>query len=84
MTDMPIGSIISAVAVLLIHILIKPVKRVKPSMMRFPEVPVILMSGYTEQDAFTRFGATGLAGFLQKPFSAEILGAKLGSALGLR
>jgi CheY-like chemotaxis protein len=45
------------------------------------DLPVILMSGYNEQDAVARFAASGLAGFLQKPFSAEMLGAKVGKAL---
>jgi CheY-like chemotaxis protein len=48
-----------------------------------PEVPVILMSGFSEQDAVARFAAAGLAGFLQKPFTAAELSSKLGSALGL-
>ena len=33
-----------------------------------PEVPVILCSGYNEQDATERFVGEGLAGFLQKPY----------------
>lgn len=48
-----------------------------------PNVPVILMSGFNEQDAIARFAASGLAGFLQKPFTAAELASKLGSALGL-
>jgi two-component system cell cycle sensor histidine kinase/response regulator CckA len=43
--------------------------------------PVLLMSGYTEQDAVARFSGKGLAGFLQKPFTAEMLSSKLGVAL---
>jgi signal transduction histidine kinase/CheY-like chemotaxis protein len=38
-----------------------------------PGVPVILCSGYTEQEAVQRFVGTGLAGFLQKPFGQEAL-----------
>jgi PAS domain S-box-containing protein len=48
------------------------------------DLPVILMSGYNEQDAVARFAASGLAGFLQKPFSAATLSAKVGKALGKR
>jgi two-component system, cell cycle sensor histidine kinase and response regulator CckA len=48
------------------------------------DVPVILMSGYNEQDAVARFAGGELAGFLQKPFSAEALGAKVGRALRKR
>ena len=40
-----------------------------------PELPVILMSGYSEQDAVAKFGAQGLAGFLQKPFQPDALRA---------
>ena len=40
------------------------------------ELPVILMSGFAEDDAFSRLGETGLAGFLKKPFKAhELLSA---------
>lgn len=46
-----------------------------------PDVPVILMSGYSEQDAIARFAGSGLAGFLQKPFTAESLDAKVSAAL---
>ncbi|MEE9384045.1 MAG: response regulator [Nannocystaceae bacterium] len=38
-----------------------------------PKVPVILMSGYNEQDATSRFAGEGLAGFLQKPFRYDAL-----------
>ena len=40
-------------------------------------VPVLLMSGYSEQDAVTRFAGKGLAGFVQKPFSLELLRERL-------
>jgi PAS domain S-box-containing protein len=33
------------------------------------QVPIILMSGYNEQDAIPAFAGKGLAGFLQKPFT---------------
>lgn len=33
-----------------------------------PEVKVILTSGYSEQDAISRFSGKGLAGFIQKPY----------------
>jgi PAS domain S-box-containing protein len=38
-----------------------------------PEVRVVLMSGFTEQDAVSRFTGKGLAGFIQKPFDTEAL-----------
>jgi len=51
-----------------------------------PELPIVLMSGYNEQDAVARFAGKGLAGFLQKPFTInamrdglrEVLRAKAG------
>lgn len=36
-------------------------------------VPVLLMSGYNQQTAIARFTDLGLAGFIQKPFSAKTL-----------
>ncbi|MBX7259023.1 MAG: PAS domain S-box protein [Candidatus Hydrogenedentes bacterium] len=38
-----------------------------------PEVPVILSSGFSEQEASSRFTSAGLAGFIQKPYSLEEL-----------
>jgi two-component system, cell cycle sensor histidine kinase and response regulator CckA len=38
-----------------------------------PDVPVVLMSGYTEQDATSRFTGLKLAGFLKKPFTIDEL-----------
>jgi len=37
------------------------------------EVVVILSSGYNEQDAISNFTHKGLAGFIQKPYRAEML-----------
>jgi PAS domain S-box-containing protein len=45
------------------------------------EVPVLLMSGYNEQDAVMRFAGKGLAGFVQKPFTVEMLRERLMSVL---
>jgi CheY-like chemotaxis protein len=46
-----------------------------------PEMPVILASGYNEQDATSRFAGKGLAGFIQKPFRMKDLLEKLRQAL---
>lgn len=46
-----------------------------------PDVRVLLMSGYTEQEVTTRFAGKGLAGFLQKPFQLATLLAKVRQAL---
>ena len=45
-----------------------------------PHLPVVLMSGYNEQDAVARFAGSGLAGFVQKPFTADLLSVKIGRA----
>jgi CheY-like chemotaxis protein len=37
------------------------------------DLPVLLMSGFTEHDALDRFAGKGLSGFLQKPFKTEDL-----------
>ncbi len=42
-----------------------------------PDVRVLLMSGYNEQEAMSRFIGKGLAGFLQKPFKVGSLRARL-------
>jgi PAS domain S-box-containing protein len=49
-----------------------------------PDVPVLLMSGYNEQEAITRFAGQGLAGFVQKPFGADQLREKLVGVLRAR
>ncbi|HEY6041174.1 MAG TPA: GAF domain-containing protein, partial [Anaerolineae bacterium] len=46
-----------------------------------PEVKVLLMSGYTEQEATSRFAGKGLAGFLQKPYTPQELHEKIQSIL---
>ncbi len=45
------------------------------------DVPVLLMSGYDEQEAISRFESKELAGFLQKPFTVEQLASKLRAIL---
>jgi CheY-like chemotaxis protein len=47
-----------------------------------PELPVILMSGYSEGELTQRFAGLGLAGFLQKPFNVDGLIAKVKAVLG--
>jgi PAS domain S-box-containing protein len=47
------------------------------------DVRVLLMSGYNEQEVTRLFVGRGLAGFLQKPFRAEDLYAKVASTLGI-
>jgi PAS domain S-box-containing protein len=49
-----------------------------------PDLPVLLASGYTEADAAERCqsGSGGCAGFIQKPYRAAQLGARLRALLG--
>lgn len=49
-----------------------------------PALPVVLMSGYSEQEARARFAENGIAGFLQKPFQIRTLREKVESVLGQR
>ncbi|MFT7485646.1 MAG: two-component system cell cycle sensor histidine kinase/response regulator CckA, partial [Candidatus Paceibacteria bacterium] len=46
-----------------------------------PECKVVLMSGYSGQDATSRFVGKGLAGFLQKPFKHQDVVEVLAGAL---
>jgi PAS domain S-box-containing protein len=45
------------------------------------DLPVVLMSGYSEQEAADRLGEEAIAGFLQKPFSPAAVVAKVNDAL---
>ncbi len=47
-----------------------------------PDVPVVLTSGFNEQEAVRRFAGKRLAGFLQKPFTAQQLAQAIRNALG--
>jgi len=47
-----------------------------------PDIPVVLSSGYNEVEAVSRFETSGLAGFLQKPYTATALAGKIRKALG--
>lgn len=47
-----------------------------------PRLPVVLSSGFEEQDTLLGLQECGPAGFLQKPYSIHDLREKLGEALG--
>jgi PAS domain S-box-containing protein len=47
-----------------------------------PDVCVILSSGYNEVEAVRRFTTKGLAGFIQKPYTAAQLGEAIKGAIG--
>ena len=47
-----------------------------------PDLPAVVMSGYTTDDIHDLFTGTRVAEFLQKPFSLASLRAALGAALG--
>jgi CheY-like chemotaxis protein len=46
-----------------------------------PDMPVVLTSGYNQQEALHRFDSKNLAGFLQKPFKAGELIKRIQVAL---
>jgi PAS domain S-box-containing protein len=46
-----------------------------------PRLPVVLSSGYNEVEAIRRFTGKGLAGFLQKPYTAAALAEKVQTIL---
>ncbi len=48
---------------------------------RRPGLPVILCSGYSEEENAQRFAELGLAGFIQKPFTLAALAATIEEAL---
>jgi CheY-like chemotaxis protein len=46
-----------------------------------PQIPVVLTSGYSEQDVLAEFLGRGLAGFLAKPYQSSQFAAVLRLAL---
>ncbi len=42
-----------------------------------PDVPILLSSGFSEEEAVRRFADKGVSGFLQKPYTATALARKL-------
>lgn len=46
-----------------------------------PDLKIVVMSGFTEQDTTERFMGRGLAGFVAKPFTAEALLGKMRAVL---
>jgi len=47
-----------------------------------PDVKVILTSGFSEAEALEKYGGAGMAAFLQKPYTAAQLAARVKSVLG--
>ena len=48
-----------------------------------PDVKILLFSGYSAEDAMRGFEGKGLAGFLQKPFTAQVLVEKVKAVISL-
>jgi CheY-like chemotaxis protein len=48
------------------------------------DIPVILTSGFSEQEAVKKFKSKGLTGFLQKPYQLEVLKIEIIKALATR
>jgi PAS domain S-box-containing protein len=49
-----------------------------------PDLPVVLTSGYSAQEAVGRFGSDGVAGFIQKPFMPAALVKTMHDAISQR
>jgi len=49
-----------------------------------PDVPILLMSGFTEDDSRRRFGSLGIAGFIEKPFALATLHDAIHAAIATR
>jgi PAS domain S-box-containing protein len=49
-----------------------------------PDLPVVLTSGYSAQEAVGRFGSDGIAGFIQKPFMPAALVKTMHDAISQR
>lgn|GEM_PF-1861146 len=47
----------------------------------YPDLPIILMSGYSEKEIIRQYACGGLAGFLQKPFQLQALGEAVRAVL---
>ncbi|HWC96490.1 MAG TPA: PAS domain S-box protein [Candidatus Sulfopaludibacter sp.] len=47
-----------------------------------PEIPVLITSGYSEAQTLSLFAGQNVSGFLQKPFTSQVLITKIGDALG--
>jgi len=47
-----------------------------------PDLPVILMSGYSREDAADKLAGHDYADFLHKPFTVDVLATKVRQALG--
>ena len=45
-----------------------------------PDVPILLTTGYSGEEALRRLRSEGLAGFIQKPYSSRALASKLKEA----
>jgi PAS domain S-box-containing protein len=45
------------------------------------DIPVVLSSGYSEQEVVSRFAGQGIAGFVQKPYLVAQLVAEVGAAM---
>ena len=47
-----------------------------------PQTPILLLSGYGEEDALARLSGLGMNGFVQKPYRVAELRAAVRAALG--
>ncbi len=50
---------------------------------KYPNMKIIISSGYPEEDARKGFASASVAGFMQKPYTVTALAEKVGEALGV-
>jgi two-component system chemotaxis sensor kinase CheA len=50
---------------------------------RDPNVPILVSSGYPEEEAMKHFAQSGINAFIQKPFQVEVLIAKIQELTGI-
>jgi DNA-binding NtrC family response regulator len=48
---------------------------------RRPDIPVLLCSGYSQEDMYERFSLEDMANFLQKPYTFDVFRAHLKALL---
>jgi CheY-like chemotaxis protein len=48
---------------------------------RLPELPILLMSGYSEEEVFQKLAGLKVNGFLHKPFRAKDMTTQLGEII---
>ena len=48
-----------------------------------PHIPILVSSGYAEEEAMKHFAQSNISAFIQKPFQVEVLIAKIQELIGV-